>query len=111
GPRIIEDGFTVTRLIVAATDKSPDGHAGRLASPDAADAVFDHEGMARVRPHPFGRVQEQIRRGLAAFHHLRGIEPAVEVRREAGEGKRQRYPISIAGGGDAVWDLQTLQHR
>ncbi|MEA2915759.1 MAG: hypothetical protein QOJ15_7840, partial [Bradyrhizobium sp.] len=30
GPGLMEDGFAVTRLIVAASDKSPGCHAGRL---------------------------------------------------------------------------------
>src|ERR1700756_1851129 len=43
GPRVAENGVAVARLIVAAADKSPNGHPGRLAGRDPADAVLDHE--------------------------------------------------------------------
>ena len=39
----------------------------------------------RVGPHALGCKQKQIGRRLAAFHHLRGIEPFAEMRREAGK--------------------------
>ena len=54
-----------------------------------------------IRLHPFGRVKEEIGRRLAAFHHLRGIEPSVEMRCETGQGKRKGHAIEIAGRGDA----------
>src|SRR5471032_2915303 len=87
----MEDGLAVTRLIVAAADKSPDRHAGRLAGLDAADTVLDYQGAARIRAHLFRRIEEQVGRGLTAFDHLRRIEPLVEVRRQTGEVKREGY--------------------
>src|ERR1700682_1584720 len=33
------------------------------------------------------------------------------MRRETGQGKREGYAIKIPGRGDAVWNLQALQHR
>src|ERR1700704_1939267 len=74
GPRAKEDGFAVTRLIVAAPDKSPGSHAGRLGCRHTADAILNDKGATRIGPHPFCRVQKEIRRRLAAFHHLRSIE-------------------------------------
>src|SRR5438034_651041 len=85
GPRFAQNGLAVTRLIVAASDKSPNGHAGRLARLDAANAVFDYEGAAWIHLHPFGCVEEEIGCRLAAHHHLRGIETRVEMRCEAGQ--------------------------
>src|SRR5712672_3100572 len=78
GSRAQEDGLAVTRLIVAASDKSPDCHAGRLGCRYTADAILDHKGIARMGLHPLGRVKEEIGCGLAAFHHLGAIERAAE---------------------------------
>src|SRR5258708_680153 len=96
-PRPREDGFAVARLVVTASDKSPHGHAGGLAGRHAADAVLDHQRAARICPHFFGRVKKQIGRGLAAFHHLRRVEPAVEMRRKTGQCERKGYAIDVAG--------------
>ena len=82
-----KDGLAVTRLIVAAAHESPDRHAGRLPRLDAANAVLDHEGTMRIYLHPFGRVNEEVGRGLAALHHLRGIDPRVEMQRQTSQGK------------------------
>src|SRR5712671_440352 len=87
GPRAKQDGFAVTRLIVAASDKSPGCHAGRLGCRYAADAILNHKGTTRIGLHPFGRVQEEVGRGLAAFHHLRGKEPSAEMLRETCQGQ------------------------
>src|SRR6266436_9429554 len=57
-----QDGFAVTRSIVAASGKSPDRHAGRLGRLHAANAVFDHERSVRVGLHPLGRIEKKIRR-------------------------------------------------
>src|SRR3981189_3192378 len=77
--RLLEDGFTVARLVVAASDKSPDGHASRLGCPHTTDAVLDHEGALRIGLHPFGCVEKEIRRRLASLHHLRGKELSGKV--------------------------------
>src|SRR6267378_3132613 len=69
GSRAQEDGLAVTRLIVAASDKSPGCHAGRLGCPYTADAILNHQGATRICMHPFGRIKEEIGRGLAALHH------------------------------------------
>src|SRR5882757_2418392 len=111
GPRIAENGVAVARLIVAASDKSPNGHPGRLAGLYAANAVLDYEGAMRIYLHPFGGVEEEVGRRLAVLHHLRGIEAAVEMRRETGQGKGERYPINIAGRGDTMRDAQVLEYR
>src|SRR5260221_6036451 len=66
GPRFAENGVAVTRLIVAASDKSPNDHPGSLAGSYAADAILDHQGATRIYPHPFGGVEEEVRSGLAA---------------------------------------------
>src|SRR6195952_3567230 len=106
GSRFAQNGLTVTRLIVAASDKSPNSHAGRLARLDAADAVLDDEGTTWIHLHPFGCVEEEVGCRFAAFHHLRGIETRVEMRREAGQGERERHPIDITRRGDTMRDLQ-----
>src|SRR3954471_24552666 len=111
GPRLVKHGFTVTRLIVAASHKPPNRHAGRLGCRYAADAVLNHQRTTRIRLHPFGGVKKEVGRWLAAFHHLRAKKPAFEMRRETGQGKREGYSIDIAGGGDAVRDPQAPQHR
>src|SRR5260221_797342 len=111
GSRFAQNGLAVTRLIVAASDKSPNSHAGRLARLDAANAVLDDEGATWIHPHPFGGVEEEVGRRFTAFHHLRGIEARVEMRREAGQREREGHPIDIAGRGDTMRDLQVLQHR
>src|SRR5260221_5000654 len=111
GPRIAENGVAVARLIVAASDKSPNGHPGRLAGLYAANAVLDYEGAMRIYLHPFGGVEEEVGRRLAVLHHLRGIEAAVEMRRETGQREGERRPIDIAGRGDAMRDSQVLQYR
>src|SRR2546423_1186047 len=110
GPRFAQNGLAVTRLIVAASDKSPNGHAGRLARLDAANAVLNHQGATWIYLHPLGCIEKEVGRRLAAFHHLRGIETRVEMRREAGQGKRERHPVDIAGRGDTMRDLQILQY-
>src|ERR1700730_16077816 len=73
GPRLAENAFAVARLIMAASDKPPNGHAGRLAGLYSANAVLDHEGAMRIYLHPFGRVKKEVGRGLAALHHLCGV--------------------------------------
>src|SRR5439155_12660621 len=92
GSGLAQNGLAVTRLIVAASDKSPNGHACRLARLDTANAVLDYEGATWIRLHLFGCVEEEIGRRFAAFHHLRGIETRVEMRREASQGERERHP-------------------
>ena len=72
-------------IVMAAADKSPDHHAGRLGGRDAADTVLDHQRARRRGLHLRGRVEKEIRRRLAARDHLRGVEPVAEMRREAGE--------------------------
>src|SRR5882757_1879226 len=110
GPRIAQQSSAIAGLIMAAPNKAPHHHAGRLAGLHTAHAVLNHEGATRIRPHGGGCVQEEIGRGLAAFHHLRGIKPSVKMRRETCEGKGEGHPIEIAGRGDARWDLQALEH-
>src|SRR5258708_30335108 len=68
GSRAQEDGLAVTRLIVAASDKSPDCHADHLGCRYTADAIVDHNGIARLGLHPLGRVKAEIRRALASLH-------------------------------------------
>src|SRR5439155_22504901 len=73
GSGLAQNGLAVTRLIVAASDKSPNGHAGRLARLDAAKAVLSQQGTTWIYLHPLGCIEEEVGRRLAAFHHLRGI--------------------------------------
>src|SRR4051812_26532135 len=70
GPRVTEDGLAVARPIMAASNKAPNRHAGRLPRFDAAHAVLDDEGAIRIRLHPFGGVEEEVGRRFAARHHL-----------------------------------------
>src|SRR5439155_6084361 len=111
GSGLAQKGLAVTRLMVAASDKSPNGHAGRLARLDTANAVLDDEGATWIRLHPFGCVKEEVGCRLAAGYHLRGIETHVEMRCEAGQGERVGHAIDITGRGDAMRDLQVLQYR
>src|SRR6266498_3550452 len=76
---------------------------------DAANAVLNHEGATWIYLHPLGCVEEEVGRRVAAFHHLRGIETRVEMRREAGQREREGHPVDIAGRGDTMRDLQVLQ--
>src|SRR6185295_16913809 len=108
GPGFAQNGLAVTRLIVAAADKSPNGHAGGLARLDAADAVLDHESATWIHLHAFGCVEEEVGCRLAACHHLRGIETDVEIRCEASQRERKGHPIDITGRGDTMRDLQVL---
>ena len=64
GSCFIKDRFTVPRSIVAASDKSPNRHAGRLPRLDAANTVLDHKGSMWIHLHPFRRVEEEIGAGL-----------------------------------------------
>src|ERR1700732_3499826 len=66
--------LSVARLIVGASDESPNGHTGRLAGLYSANAVLDHEGAMRIDLHPFGCVKKEVGRGLAALHHLCGVD-------------------------------------
>src|SRR5215469_16044328 len=88
---------SVSPGIMAAANKAPYSHAGSLAGLDPADAVFNHEDLARVRTHAGRRVEKKIGRGLAAPHHLRAEHLACEQLREAGDRKRKFDAFEIAG--------------
>src|SRR5712672_3012575 len=59
GPRLAQDCLAVTRPIVAASNKTPNRHAGRLPRLYAAHAVLDDEGALRIHLHPFGCVEKE----------------------------------------------------
>src|SRR5216683_2794760 len=111
GARIVQQSPAIAEPIMAAPDKSPHYHSGRLGGRHPADAVLDHERATRIRLHGGGGIQEEIGGGLAPLHHLGGIEPAVKMLRETCQRKREGHPIEIARRGDARWNLQALQHR
>src|SRR5205085_1114829 len=102
GPRTGQYSLPVAAAIMAAADKSPDGHAGRLARLHAAGTVLDHEGARRIGSHLLGGVEKKVWRRLAALDHLRGIEPVAEKWRETGDVQRQCDPVEIARRGHAI---------
>ncbi len=57
-------GASIARLVMAAADKSPDRHAGRLGRRDAADAVLDHQRARRAQP-AFSRPRKERDRAPA----------------------------------------------
>src|SRR5258708_32838617 len=89
GPRLTEHGFAVARLIVAASDKSPNGHAGCLARLDAADAVLDHEGAAGGPPHPLRGAKKKGPRGALPLPPPRGAQPPARKTRADRHPKRE----------------------
>src|SRR5258708_5629266 len=80
GPRFAENGVAVARLIVTASNKAPNRHAGRLPRLDATHAVLDDEGAMRIYPHPFGGVEEEVGPRVPPRPHLRGIKLRIEMR-------------------------------
>src|SRR6266700_2988564 len=57
GARLAQHRLAVTRPIMAAANKAPNRHAGRLPRFDAADAVLDRVDAMRIRLHPLRRGQ------------------------------------------------------
>src|ERR1700733_11142407 len=81
--RFAKESPAIAGLIMAAANKPPHRHAGRLAGLHAAHAVLNHQSATRIRPHGGGCVKKEIGGGLAPFHHLRSENPLVEIRRQS----------------------------
>ena len=79
GPGTRQYSLAVAPAIMAAADKSPDGHAGRLRRLHAAGAVLDHQRARRARAHLLRRVEKEIGRRLAVPDHLRRVDPVAEM--------------------------------
>ncbi|MGX1145767.1 hypothetical protein AB7M15_001589 [Bradyrhizobium ottawaense] len=100
----------VASAVMAAADKSPDGHAGRLAGLDAAEAVLDHQRARRLHSHLFCREEKEVGRRLAMPDHLRGVEPLAEMRPQACDVEGERDTVEVAGRGHAKRHGQVGRH-
>ncbi len=104
---------------MAAAGEAEDGHARGFSRDDARRAVLDHQRARRLRRHPPGGVQENIRRRLAAGDlggaEHRALEPAgepgtVELLRQHRRRAAGRHAFALRqhrqGGGEAGHRLQ-----